>query len=412
MGEKRQKSKYTVFREKNLRVFKKPYRIISMVICVSLIITMFPALAYAAVEDMAIEAQEEKMEESLEGTLILEEDISEENAVIEESTESSTVFDLGDGEKMVIYHGQNVRYEDEDGNLTDYDPALVKIKSEISKNGKEISNYSFENKQGDKKSYIPEKLTEDTPVLMENDKYSIEMIPLDEELTSKVVLDSEETVSPYEEIEEKKVKAIYESNNQKYRYEYTSLNEGLKETIVLEENPEDNVFLFKINVEGLKAELNEEENTVILMDKENDEVKAVIEKPFMNDDSGEAYSEDLIYKLEDGSEENSYILTLTVSREYLDDEERIYPVTIDPTATWQGEDTFLDVYVISGSSYGDKNYSSSSYAVMPAGVKSDGYTRRTYIKFPNLKADLADKYIHTAYLTLYETANCEADQTI
>ena len=132
----------------------------------------------------------------------------------------------------------------------------------------------------------------------------------------------------------------------------------------------------------------------------------------MNDDSGEAYSEDLIYKLEDGSEENSYILTLTVSREYLDDEERIYPVTIDPTATWQGEDTFLDVYVISGSSYGDKNYSSSSYAVMPAGVKSDGYTRRTYIKFPNLKADLADKYIHTAYLTLYETANCEADQTI
>ena len=50
MGEKRQKSKYTVFREKNLRVFKKPYRIISMVICVSLIITMFPALAYAAVE--------------------------------------------------------------------------------------------------------------------------------------------------------------------------------------------------------------------------------------------------------------------------------------------------------------------------------------------------------------------------
>ena len=225
MGEKRQKSKYTVFREKNLRVFKKPYRIISMVICVSLIITMFPALAYAAVEDMAIEAQEEKMEESLEGTLILEEDISEENAVIEESTESSTVFDLGDGEKMVIYHGQNVRYEDEDGNLTDYDPALVKIKSEKSKNGKEISNYSFENKQGDKKSYIPEKLTEDTPVLMENDKYSIEMIPLDEELTSKVVLDSEETVSPYEEIEEKKVKAIYESNNQKYRYEYTSLNE-------------------------------------------------------------------------------------------------------------------------------------------------------------------------------------------
>ena len=77
------------------------------------------------------ETESEEGEESLEDTLSLEEEATEENAVMEESTENSTVFDLGDGEKMVIYHGQNVRFEDEDGNpfmpYYAYDPRLVKV---------------------------------------------------------------------------------------------------------------------------------------------------------------------------------------------------------------------------------------------------------------------------------------------
>ena len=144
----RKMTKHEIVQKDTRQSIKKPYlfkKIISTAICVAMIITMFPSAVYAAATDMAMEqmqtsetneisgeadlnysaeeeTESEEGEESLEDTLSLEEEATEENAVMEESTENSTVFDLGDGEKMVIYHGQNVRFEDEDGNLTDYDP--------------------------------------------------------------------------------------------------------------------------------------------------------------------------------------------------------------------------------------------------------------------------------------------------
>ena len=395
---------------------KRAIRLIALILSIALIFTSFPSFAYAAVEEIFSEPDAGQdvanEEESLADTLILEEDASEDNVITEENTEDSTTFDLGNGKKMVIYHGQNVRYE-EDGELIDYDPSLVEVdEDDRSENGKNLKGYRFENKQGDKKQYMPEELSEETPIRMENGKYSIEMVPIENQNVESVSLETEETLTPYETVEEKEVKAIYELSDKKQRYEYTSLSDGIKETIVLEENPENNVFTFNLNLDGLIAELNEEENIILLKDKENEELQAVIEKPFMNDKSEEAYSEDLSYSVKEGEDDGEYVVELTVSRDYLDDEERIYPVTIDPTATWKGEDTFLDVYVVSGSVYGDINFYDSSTKVMPVGKDANSYTYRTYIKFPNLKANLDDKYIHTAYLTVYETAQSKADQTI
>ena len=48
--------------------------------------------------------------------------------------------------------------------------------------------------------------------------------------------------------------------------------------------------------------------------KETGETKASIDVPFMNDKTGKAYSEDIIYNIEK-SEENKYILTMTLSED-------------------------------------------------------------------------------------------------
>ena len=388
----------------------KKKQVISLLLSMVMFVTSIPVTAHATettgTENTVI-SEEVQEEPSLEETLILEEELSEENAVPEESTENSTVFDLGNGKKTIVYHGQDVRFE-EDGELVDYDPSLVKIDDKTSESGESISAYAYENKAGDSKQYIPTKLTDDSQILMEKDKYSIKMLPLDEQIQEqKVFLKEEEIATAYEEVEEKKTIAVYESEDDTYSYEYTSLNQGIKESIVLNEKPESNIFQYQLELDGLTAALNEEENTILLNDE--DETVAVIDRPFMNDATEEAYSEDLTYSLEE-QEDGSYLVTLTVSKKYLNSVERIYPVTIDPTVTWKGDGSFYDVYVLNGD-YADMNFYDPDTRVMPVGVGSKG-TNRTYLKFPDLKSKLKDKYIDSAYLTLYETAKCSADQTV
>ena len=55
---------------------------------------------------------------------------SEREDTIVEKTTDTTTYDLGDGKSQTVYHGSDVRFEDEDGSLIDYDPKLVEIKEE------------------------------------------------------------------------------------------------------------------------------------------------------------------------------------------------------------------------------------------------------------------------------------------
>ena len=75
-----------------------------------------------------------------------------------ESTKNSTTFRLSNGKKESVFYGQDVRYEDENGNLKDYDPTLVEIKDKTSGHGHNLKDYQYENKDGDKKQYLPKKL--------------------------------------------------------------------------------------------------------------------------------------------------------------------------------------------------------------------------------------------------------------
>ena len=70
------------------------------------------------------------------------------------------------------------RIEDEDGNLKDYDPTLVKVDGGKSESGKDLKEYQYTNKEGDKKHYLPKDLTQDTPILMENGNYVISFAPI------------------------------------------------------------------------------------------------------------------------------------------------------------------------------------------------------------------------------------------
>lgn len=86
-------------------------------------------------------------------------------------------------------------------------------------------------------------------------------------------------------------------------------------------------------------------------------------------------------------------------------------MTIDPTMTWRGNDSLRDVYIISGSTYGDINFYDSGVVSMMAGKTSKGIYR-TYLMFMDLYANLKGNYIDSASLTMYETASSKSGQTI
>lgn len=134
----------------------------------------------------------------------------------------------------------------------------------------------------------------------------------------------------------------------------------------------------------------------------------------MNDASGRAYSESITagIRLENGKH-GSYVITYTVDPSYLMDDNRHYPVTIDPTLTWKNDANLCDVCVCSGSDYKDTNYygTSTTCVNMKSGKGTKGIYR-TYIKFVDLGTAVKNRYVEKAVFSMYETAYSGKGQTV
>ena len=94
-----------------------------------------------------------------------------------ERTAGSTSWQLADGKKEVVYYLGPVRFEDENGELVDYDPSLQAIREEDIPARETLSGYAYKNTAGEKTQYFPEKLDGDTPLRMENGAYLLEASP-------------------------------------------------------------------------------------------------------------------------------------------------------------------------------------------------------------------------------------------
>mgnify|MGYP000264449562 FL=1 len=68
--------------------------------------------------------------------------------VEEESTKDSTTFQMKDGKKQTVFYGQDVRFEDKNGDLQEYDPSLVRVTGSKSEQGEDLKGYQYENKEG------------------------------------------------------------------------------------------------------------------------------------------------------------------------------------------------------------------------------------------------------------------------
>ena len=312
----------------------------------------------------------------------------------EERTEKSNTYLLENGMRQMVYYTEPIRYEDEKGNFIDFNPELKESQKE---------DYLYENTAGDSKQYFPQILDTITPIVMTNKDYKFSFAPvaLGEEL-SDVKLDSMPVEDIYETEKEMDVLASFRAEEKEITYEYQSLQSGVKENIILDRVPDNNIFAFRLKMSGMVAREDDYGNGITFIDEETENIVGGIETPYMNDATGNAYSEDIDYELKQmqSGEENVYILYMHVDKRYLESETRVYPVTIDPTATWTGNSDLADVYVTSGS-YASRNFYSNSIKTMEVGKGSNGVSR-TLIRASSLTSVFSGKYVESAKLTLYE----------
>lgn len=371
-------------------------KIISYMLTICITVTNIPISVFAEEISKSESTVEEGVEEMTEGII--------------EKTENKTVYQLKNGLKKEVIHDSNIRYYD-DGKLIDNDPSLVEIKEDKTNNNTDLADYAYENKDGENKHYFPEKVSNDTPILLENNKYQISMHPIMDE-SKKVKLEKEKTTNIYDEEVNIPIKASYEFNELDSEIEYISYDNGIKENIILNKVPESNKFEFEIYAKDLEAKKCVLEESVVFHDKNTKEVVASIDAPFMNDATNKAYSEDITYSIKPKEDSKDlYILTMTVDEDYLNSKDRQYPVKIDPSVTWTGDSNIIDTYIISGSSYADMNFYNSGTTAFPVGRGSQGINR-SLIKGKKLFSTVEGKYVEKATLTLCETSNNQSSNKI
>ncbi len=255
------------------------------------------------------------------------------------ASEDSRTYQISERSFVTQIGGTSFVYEDENGELSLVD------------NNLEESGDCYENKANDYSVKLPTNITEETGIKINKDGYDIELIPLDGDFSKPAT--SENAI-------------LYNDVFGGIDYQYTVLGDLIKEDIVLNRNVERNTFRFRIKADGLYVSL-QDGAIIVTKEKLNDNTDDEIVEPLytilapdMTDASGNI-SNNVNLSLDDS--DNSYIATITVDSDWLNDIERAYPVRIDPTIN-VGSDN-IGLYGVEqgspNSKIGDNNYPYSGY---------------------------------------------------
>lgn len=326
--------------------------------------------------------------------------------VLEKGTDY-TIFKNPDGTRSMDVYQADVRTQDENGELEDIDNSIKKTDEE----GKTV----YRNQNGFADITLPETITKENPVQLEEKRNKVSFYPVGKEENTTLEMDKtiqEKTENLYYKTQEETTGIRYVGGDATVQYEYFPTDFGLKENIVLKKKPEVNQFRFILQCRG--RYLEKEHRAILIRDNETKKVKGVLSEPFMTDaldSENQGFSEDAEYDYTViDSNKGVYEVILTVSEDYLKDDNRVYPVTIDPTITLNDSATIKDVYVLS--KHANSNYYSSGIIKMCIGYGPKDGVCRTYVKFPNLQSKISKAYISSATLKLNERNNTKPYPTV
>lgn len=283
---------------------------------------------------------------SVSQTYISDEVIGEIEELPELREENVKHFRLPDGTFEAIVYAEPVHRKDTNGVWQDIDNTLTLIAE------KNIQRYATPDLRVTFTDYAD--ANKDLFVLNENG-YSISMrfandLSIKNVATSEIVrpgaMDEPVVQNTAEQCKDKKYEDIREAavidNRSSITYnnidlctnfEYVLQGNDIKENIIVTAQRDDYKYIFQLNVTGLTAQMDEAGN-IRLYDSETGQSKYCIPAPYMYDSKG-MYSNEVYYELQLTST-GAYTIAVIADKEWINAENRVFPVTIDPTLILEG----------------------------------------------------------------------------
>lgn len=177
----------------------------------------------------------------------------------------------------------------------------------------------------------------------------------------------------------------------------------VKENIIVKQKQDNYIFDFNISIDNLEPKLSSDGKRLELKNKTTNEIDYTIPTPFMFDNN-QVYCNDVYYEI---GQETDSILTLkvVVSEEFMNAEDRAYPVTIDPQIVLN------DSKIFSCENYSSDNSSSSSGTQLSSWNKVNydhlmiGNTGqelfKSYLKIDKTSLGILDEKISNVTLKVY-----------
>ncbi|WP_367566765.1 DNRLRE domain-containing protein [Lacrimispora sp.] len=250
--------------------------------------------------------------------------------------ESYRTYRIGEDQYVTVAGGYSGLYRNENGEIEQVDNSLTETEEEYTvgtpssalMRSRTRTRTGYGNSAGSTKVLFPENITSSQGISIEKGDFRIELIPSGGSFEKSAVWENSIRYSD-----------VYPGID----YQYTLVGNTVKEDIILLEETDKNQFSFSIRTGGLKAA--QEKNTIILYDEDKKNPEFVLEAPLMIDAEGET-SDDLTLKL--SGSQGSYAAAVTADKKWLEDEDRVYPVRIDPSAVQMVPSEFVLVNVADG----------------------------------------------------------------
>lgn len=237
-----------------------------------------------------------------------------EGELVDYDLESRT-YKTGDKQYTTVFGGYVGTYEDEEGKVQLTDNTLIESEPKVKTRARSSEPVStvYENEANDYMIQLPSSITENAGIKIQQDDYKIELIPAGGDYSHSAV---------------KENAILYNQVYDGIDVQYTVLDDSVKEDIILRKQTEQTSFAYELNIPGLKAELKDNQVYLYPEEKGIEDAEYILEAPSMEDAAG-AVSFRITLNLEE--KDGKQILTVLPDTEWLQSEEREYPVRIDPS---------------------------------------------------------------------------------
>jgi len=278
-----------------------------------------------------------------------------------EDSDNIAVFSNPDGTATKYIFSNPIKYIDDNGDYVDIDNTVETF-------GELTDEYKFKTKSAPATTYLPATIGMGENVKVEHNGFSVQIIPMSDRFAAGTTVASE--------LKTGKDSAVLYSNvfGAGRSLKYTTLYNGVKEDIILNSYiANSNSFNFILKTNGLElAEIN---GGYFFVDEE-DAVIYELSPIFVYDSAEVPNTTGGTYAIEEIKPNDIYALTLTVDETWLSG--ATYPVTIDPTVTYNTDSGIEDA----SSAQNDPFINGSAFVFYVGNYGSS--VARAYIRFPNL----------------------------